>query len=92
MVSANEFGDEVVLGAAPWDTVISGIKLDYYVSTSTLGGLATAGNETARIRLYDNTTPTTGTPGNLLYDSGSFAIGKAVNPSANYGSINLTGY
>lgn len=77
-----EFGDQINL-LAPGQWTVTGFKFDYYLN----GTFGISGNETADLKFYANNGPN-GSPGTLLYDSGSFTITKGEN---GYNTVNDTG-
>jgi len=69
--STNEFGDQISLIDGV-ERFVTQFKFEYY------GAHDFSGTETLRFRLYDNT-GLGGSPGNMLYDSGSFSISSGYN-------------
>lgn len=70
-----EFGDQINLAGS--SRVMTDFKLDYYLSSNATG------NETAELRFYANDGSAlgvpNGSPGSLLYDSGTISLGKGFN-------------
>ena len=82
-----EFGDQVNLAGS--SRLLTDFKVDYYLSP------AASGNEVAQIRFYANDGASNGqvngTPGTLLFDSGTFALSTTVDAKGfNTIDINLS--
>lgn len=75
--STNEYGDQLVLAGEADERLVTGFRFGYWLTPEA------SGNETVRVRFYDNT-GTNGAPGNLLYDSGSLPVFASVNGFSSY--------
>ena len=75
--STNEYGDQIVLAGGTDERLVTGFRFGYWLTPEA------SGNETVRVRFYDNTA-TNSSPGNLLFDSGALPVFASVNGYSSY--------